>query len=83
MFILLMGTTILLLLSFPYFALILVVFLVPRVRSYMFEVIQSYLVLFLSIFSVAFNKKFVVWSKPKDRALLGEDMLRQYGPVSS
>jgi biofilm PGA synthesis N-glycosyltransferase PgaC len=80
-FILLMVTTILLLLSFPYFALIFLVFLIPRVRSYLFEVIQNYLVLFLSIFSLAFNKKFMVWAKPKDRALLEEDVLRQYGLI--
>jgi len=80
-FILLMATTIPLLLSFPYFALIFLVFLIPRVRSYLFEVIKNYLVLFLSIFAVAFNKKFVVWNKPEDRALLEEDRLRQYGLI--
>jgi len=81
MFIALVAMTILLLLSFPYFALIFLVFLIPKVRFYLFEVVQNYLVLFLSIFSVAFNKKFVVWSKPKDRVLLKEDMLRQYGLI--
>jgi len=80
-FILLIGITILLLLSFPYSALIFLVFLIPRVRSYLFEVIQNYFVLFLSIFSVALNKKFVVWNKPEDRALLEEDRLRQYGLI--
>ena len=80
-FILLMVTTILLLFSFPYFALIFLVFLIPRAGSYLFEVIQNYLVLFLSIFYVAFNKKFVVWVKPGDRALLKEDMLRQHGLI--
>jgi len=81
MFIALVALTILLLLNFPYFALIFLVFLIPGVRFYLFEVIQSYLLLFLSMFSVAFNKKFVVWSKPKDRVLLKEDMLRQYGLI--
>jgi len=80
-FILLVGITILLLLSFPYFALTFLVFLIPRVRSYLFEVVQNYFVLFLSILSVAFNKKFVVWNKPEDRGLLEEDRLRQYGLI--
>lgn len=81
MFIALIPTTILLLSSFPYFALIFLVLLVPKVGSNFFEVIQNYVVLVLSIFAAVFGKKFLVWKKPKDRALLKEDMLRQYGLI--
>lgn len=77
-FIPLLMTTILLLLSFPHFASIFLIFLIPRVGSYLFEVVQNYFVLLLSILSLALNKKFVIWDKPGDRALLTEDMLRQY-----
>lgn len=80
-FIAFIATTILLLLSFPYFALIFLIFLIPKVRSYLFEVIQNYLVLFFSMFALTFNKKFVVWNKPKDRALLTENMLRQFSLI--
>lgn len=80
-FILLLATTIPLLLNFPLLALIFLVFFIPRVGSYVFEVVQNYLVLFFSIFSIALNKKFMVWKKPGDRALLNEDMLRQYGLI--
>jgi len=77
MFILLLIASVPLLLSFPYFLAVLVVFLVPKVRAYLFEVIQSYFVLFLTIFSTALGKKNLTWGKPEDRDLVTEDMLRQ------
>lgn len=77
MFILLLITTIPLLLIFPYFLAIFLVFLIPKVNTYLFEAIQSYFVLFLTIFSIAFGKKTVTWDKPEDRDLVTEDMLRQ------
>ena len=80
-FILLMAATIFLLLRFPYFALIFLAFLIPKVGSYLFEVIQNYFILFLSIFAVALDKKFVFWDKPEDRLLLTEEMLRRHGLI--
>lgn len=77
MFILLLITTIPLLLIFPYFLAIFLVFLIPKVNTYLFEAIQSYFVLFLTIFSIALGKKTVTWDKPEDRDLVTEDMLRQ------
>lgn len=81
MFLALAITTIYLLLSFPYLSLIFLIFLIPKVRSYLFELIQSYLVLLISILAALINKKFVVWKKPKDRTLLHEIVLRQYGLI--
>lgn len=77
-FILLLVATIVLLLNFPYFTLGFLILLVPKVRLNLFEVVQNYLLLFIGIFSLVLNKKFVVWDKPKDRTLLTEDMLRRY-----
>jgi len=77
----LVVATVFLLLSFPYFALIFLILLVPKVRSYLFEVVQNYVVILLSIFSVFFGKKFSMWNQPKDRMLLREDTLRQYGLI--
>lgn len=77
MFILLLIIAIPFLLIFPYFAAVFVVFLIPKLRTYLFETIQSYFVLFLTIFSIAFGKKIVAWDKPEDRSLVTEDMLRQ------
>lgn len=77
-FSLLLVTTILLLLSFHCFALIFLVFLIPRVGSLLFEVIQNYVILFVSIFSALLGKNFTVWDIPRDRTLITEDMLRKY-----
>jgi len=77
-FFVLLMTTVYLVWKFPYFASIFLVFLIPRVGSHLFEIVQNYLLLLLSIFSIALSKKFVVWSKPSNRALLTEDVLRQY-----
>jgi len=77
----LVVTTVFLLLSFSYFALIFLILLIPKVRSYLFEVVQNYVVLVLSVFAVVFGKKFLIWNQPKDRILLKEGILRQYGLV--
>ncbi len=74
-------TTVFLLLSSPYFALLFLVLLIPKVRIYVFEAVQNYLVLLFSIFSVIFNKKFTVWRQPEDRALLDRRLLQQYSLV--
>jgi cellulose synthase/poly-beta-1,6-N-acetylglucosamine synthase-like glycosyltransferase len=77
-FIIFLAITIMMLLSFPYFGLVFVVLLVPKVRSYLFEITQNYFILFLTIFSIIFGKKITFWSKSKDRALLTEGILRKY-----
>jgi cellulose synthase/poly-beta-1,6-N-acetylglucosamine synthase-like glycosyltransferase len=81
MFIALIATTILLLFSFPYFALIFLILLIPTVGSYFLEVVQNYVVLVLSIFAAVFGKKFLIWKKTGDRVLLKEDMLRRHGLI--
>jgi len=78
MFILFLATTILLLSRSAHFALIFLVLLIPKVRNYLLEAIQNYLVLLVSLFAVTINRKFVVWAKPKDRMLVREDILRKH-----
>jgi cellulose synthase/poly-beta-1,6-N-acetylglucosamine synthase-like glycosyltransferase len=77
-FVLLVGTTIILLLNFPYFAFLFLVFLIPMVRVYFFEVVQNYLLIFMSMLTAVFKKKFVVWDKPEDRVFLQEKMLHEH-----
>ena len=78
MFILLSATTILMILNFPYLVLTFLILAIPKVRLYLFEAVLGFLILFLAMFEIAFNKKFVVWSKPGDGALITEDMLLRY-----
>jgi len=71
--------TILLLINFPYLALIfLILLLVPKIRFYFIEVVQNYIFLALSIFAAIFGKKFLIWKKPAGRVLLRKGILRQY-----
>ncbi len=78
MFVLLIMTTVLLALSFPYFVAVFLVVLVPKARFYLFEVTQGFLVLFLSLFSVALGRKMTIWNTTEDRRLVSEDLLRQH-----
>jgi len=81
MFLALAVTTVYLSLKLPYFSLIFLIFLIPRVRFYLFELIQSYFLLSISTFAALMKKKFIIWKKPKDRNLLHEGILRQYGLI--
>ena len=78
MFILLVMSSLYLLFEFPYLSLSFLIFLVPPVNFYLFELAQNHLILFISMLSVLLNKKFVVWEKPKDRAMLRGSVLRKY-----
>jgi len=77
-FILLSATTVLMVLNFPYFALAFLILLIPKVRLYLFETVLGFFILFLTVFAIVFKRKFVVWSKPKDRVLITEGVLLRY-----
>jgi len=64
-----------LLLSIPYIVLVLFVFLIPKIGSLIFEIVQSNLLLFLGFLALIGNRRIVFWSKPEDRAHLTEKML--------
>jgi len=65
----------------PYLAVLLAVFVLPKIRTYAVEATQSYIILALSLFSVMLKKKFTVWNKPNDRILVTEDILRSRGLI--
>jgi cellulose synthase/poly-beta-1,6-N-acetylglucosamine synthase-like glycosyltransferase len=66
---------------YPWLLLLLLLFAVPKVGAMLFELCQSYLVLFASLLAVSFGKKALVWSKPEDRALLTEALLTDAGLI--
>jgi len=78
MFVPLIAMTVALLLSYPYLILSFLVLFVPVLGLFVLEVIQNYFLLLVSMLMVIFNKKFVVWSKPPDRVLITEEMLRNH-----
>lgn len=63
--------------TYPYLALLMLLLLIPNVRSLLAEVFQSYLVLFLSVFAVLLKKNFIIWKQPADRQLFTEEILKQ------
>jgi len=74
-FILLSATTVLMILNFPYFALAFLILLIPRVRSYVLEAVLGLFILFLTVFAIAFKRRFIIWPKPEGRVLITEDVL--------
>jgi len=81
MFIALLVTTIMLLSLFPYFALLLLIFLIPRAGLLVFESIQNYAILFVSFLAVISGKRFLIWNQPKDRALINGKVLQEHGLI--
>jgi cellulose synthase/poly-beta-1,6-N-acetylglucosamine synthase-like glycosyltransferase len=71
-------STVLLLMIFPYLFLLPLTLLIPKVGKYILEIIQDYVVLFLSIIMAVFKKKFILWGKPEDRALIDFKVLHKY-----
>jgi len=81
MFLFFVVTTVYLMVKFPLAILLLLVFLIPKVRGYLIEATLNYLILLYSIISTISRKKFTVWKKPEDRTLLTENMLLQKGLI--
>lgn len=78
MFAIFITTTVGLLMNFPYLILLLSILLFPKIGMYALEVVQNYFLLLAAMLIAAINKKFVIWSKPEDRAFLKEEVLRNY-----
>jgi biofilm PGA synthesis N-glycosyltransferase PgaC len=69
------AATIYLFIAFPLTIFILLLFVVPKVNTYLIEVIVNYLVLVSAAVSGVSGKRFMLWKKPQDRALFTEEML--------
>lgn len=78
MFVLLLITTLLLTVNYPFLLVISLILLVPKVRFHLFETAQGFFALFLAMFSIVFGKKMTVWNTPEDRNLFSEEILRQH-----
>jgi cellulose synthase/poly-beta-1,6-N-acetylglucosamine synthase-like glycosyltransferase len=76
MFILLLVASVPLVLQFPYFLLVLLVFLLPKIGLVVSEAIQSHFILFFSIISASFGKKFSQWKISDRKNSFCEELLR-------
>jgi cellulose synthase/poly-beta-1,6-N-acetylglucosamine synthase-like glycosyltransferase len=80
-FLFLVATTIVLMWNFPWMVLLLLPFLIPRIRDYFTEATLSYLILLLSLVLVPIGKEFKIWKKPQDRKLVTDDVLLKKGLI--
>lgn len=81
LFVAFLGLTAVTFWFYPWLLLLLLLFNVPRVGSMLSELCQSYLVLFVGLVSVASGRTALVWSKPKDREPLNEQILADAGMI--
>jgi len=77
-FILFSIMSLIVLLHFPFIVLILVIFIVPRIRIYLLDAIMGFLALIFGMILNASNKRFTFWSQPQSRALFNRDLLLKY-----
>ena len=80
-FVVFLVLTGLLVLGFPYLLLALLLFLVPKVRFYTYQIFENNLLLLTGLVGVASGRKFSVWSQPEDRECLSSEVLVQFGLI--
>jgi cellulose synthase/poly-beta-1,6-N-acetylglucosamine synthase-like glycosyltransferase len=76
-FVFFVAFTIYLILNCQLVILLLFTFLIPKLRSYLIEAMIGYVTLMIAIVLCVFGRKFLVWRKPQDRALVTREMLVQ------
>ncbi|MEM5866609.1 MAG: glycosyltransferase [Candidatus Aenigmatarchaeota archaeon] len=75
-------TSLYIMFKIPVTALALLVFLIPKVRNYSFEVSLGYIViLYAMILAVLRKRSFAIWKQPEDRLLLNEEYLDRKGLI--
>lgn len=63
---------------FPYVLFILLLFLVPKVSFFAYQIVENNLLLFVGLLGVAAGRKFSVWSQPEDREWLTMETLNRF-----
>lgn len=81
MFLFFVAFTIYLMLKMPPTVLLLLLFLIPKVRNYLIESVINYLIMLYSFMLYIFRKNFVSWKQPQSRTLLTERMLIEKGLI--
>ena len=67
--------------SFPYIMLFLLLLLIPKVRFYSYEILESNLLLVAGILGAVTGKSFSVWNQPEDRVFLNENALNRFNLI--
>ena len=77
-FVIFLVLTTYLVVSYPILLLLFLLLFVPQVRFYFYQIFENNILLFFSIFAVAFGQKFSVWAQPDDRIWLTRENLTSY-----
>jgi len=77
----LIALTALLVLGFPLLLMLLALFIIPKIRFYSYEILESNMLLLAAIFGVVVGKGFSIWSQPEDRVRLTKETLHQLNLV--
>jgi cellulose synthase/poly-beta-1,6-N-acetylglucosamine synthase-like glycosyltransferase len=70
--------TFVLLVNLPYLLLASLSLMIPRVRFYVYELLESNFLLSVSVLSVLFGKRLSIWSQPDDRVWITKEALSRY-----
>jgi hypothetical protein len=73
--------SVLLAFSFPFILLALAFLIIPQVRFYTYEILESNLVLLVAIFGVLVGKRFSIWSQPEDRVGVTRNVLSRFSLI--
>jgi cellulose synthase/poly-beta-1,6-N-acetylglucosamine synthase-like glycosyltransferase len=71
-------STFVLLINFPYLVLASLFLIIPSVRFYVYEFLESNFLLSASILAVLFGKRLSIWNQPDDRAWITKETLSRY-----
>jgi len=70
--------TFVLLVNFPYLLFASLFLIIPSVRFYVYELLESNVLLFGSILAVLFGKQLSIWKQPDDRIWVTKETLSRY-----
>jgi len=75
--VILIALTAFLVLNFPLLLVLFAFLIIPSIRFYLYEVLESNFLLFASTFAVLLGKRFSIWSQPEDRTGLTREALQR------
>jgi biofilm PGA synthesis N-glycosyltransferase PgaC len=81
-FLFFVALTVVLLSIYPVLLLASVLLVIPPLRFYLFEVLESNFLLFVSIILTIAGRKSSVWSQPEDRLLFTKGVLTEFNLIS-
>jgi len=77
-FLLFMIMSFYLLINFPILGLSILIFFIPKVNKYVFEMFFGFFILIIALSFVLVKKRYLFWKKHEERKSLNEDILRKY-----